>query len=96
MLFMIQIGSVVISCPAVNVVTTISSKLNANANRPPANSEDLIRGKVTSLNVVQTPAPKSAEASSVCCPSCPRRGKHVVVDRNDGECHMRDNQREHR
>ena len=64
MLLRIQIGSVVAPCPAVNVVTMISSKLSAKASMPPARSAERSCGRVTSRKVVSTPAPRSAEASS--------------------------------
>src|SRR6185436_10035449 len=60
----IQIGSVCTAGPAVNVVTTISSKDSANASTAPATSEPRIIGKVTYLNVCQDDAPRSADASS--------------------------------
>ena len=46
------------------VVTTISSKLSANARIPPASSAERISGNVTSRNVCTPPAPRSADASN--------------------------------
>ena len=51
-LLKIQIGRVGVPGPAVNVVTTISSKLRANASRAPARMAVRSSGKVTSRNVV--------------------------------------------
>ena len=63
-LLKIQIGSVCSCAPAVNVVTMISSKDSAKASSPPAISAERIIGKVTSRNVVNVDAPRSADASS--------------------------------
>ena len=60
----IQIGRVVSPAPMVNVVTMISSKLSAKASSPPASRAERSCGNVTSRNVVNTPAPRSADASS--------------------------------
>src|SRR6478735_5332196 len=73
MLLRMKIGSVVTPDPAVKVVTMISSKLSAKASNPPARSAERSCGKVTRLNVVQTPAPRSAEASSRLVPMRRRR-----------------------
>ena len=47
-----------------NVVTITSSKESANASSPPATIAERSAGSVTSRNVVQVSAPRSAEASS--------------------------------
>src|SRR6185312_10853200 len=60
----IQIGSVCTVGPAVNVVTTISSKDSANARIAPATSAPRIIGNVTYRNVCQGDAPRSDDASS--------------------------------
>ena len=60
----IHCGSVWYPDPAVNVVTTISSKLRANARMPPDTSAERTSGKVTNLNVWTPWAPRSADASS--------------------------------
>jgi len=44
-LLKIQIGSVCMPGPAVKVVTTISSKLSANASSPPAKSAERSNGR---------------------------------------------------
>jgi DNA-binding transcriptional MerR regulator len=65
----IQIGSVCTAGPAVKVVTTISSKLSANARIAPATNAPRIIGNVTYRKVCHDVAPRSAEASSRLVPS---------------------------
>ena len=65
----IQIGSVCTAGPAVKVVTTISSKLSANASTAPAASAPRTCGKVTYQKVCQPEARRSADASSSEYPS---------------------------
>ena len=60
----IHCGSVSNPAPAVNVVTTISSKLRANARIPPASNADRTSGRVTRRNVCMPWAPRSADACS--------------------------------
>ena len=64
----IQIGRVCTVGPAVKVVTTISSKLSANARIAPATSAPRIIGNVTNRNVCHGEAPRSADASSILVP----------------------------
>ena len=58
----IQMGSVV-CWPAVKVVTMTSSKLSANASRPPASRAEPSCGRITYRIVWKLSAPRSIEAS---------------------------------
>jgi hypothetical protein len=80
--------------PAVNVVTITSSNDSANASSAPATIADRSAGNVTSRNVVQVLAPRSADASFERARGAPQPRDHVVVDHDDAERGVTDDHRE--
>ena len=72
----------------------ISSKLSANASRPPANRAERSSGNVTYRKVWKVVAPRSAEASSKLVAGAPQPRQHVVVDDHDAERRVADDDRE--